>query len=236
MISLLAPAYNEEDVIREFVASLMGLSLQEDWELVIVNDGSTDKTGAILSELSGTCPNLRVVTHKKNKNLGGALKSGFAVARGRAIVTMDADMTHPPALIGHMVAQLQDNDVCIASRYVTGGGMKGVPLHRRFMSRLANILYRLLFLSPVWDNTGGFRAYRAQAIRDFVIEERGFVVQLEIMTKLLKRKARFKEIPFVLKNRDLGFSKLNYLQTLPVYVGRVWRLLALRWGRESPAL
>lgn len=231
MISLLAPAYNEEDVIREFVASLLaGLALREDWELVVVNDGSTDKTAEILGELSRTCPNLIVVTHEKNRNLGGALKSGFAAARGRVIVTMDADKTHPPALIAVMVESLNDTDVCIASRYVPGGGMEGVPFHRRLLSRLANALYRFAFRSPVQDNTGGFRAYRAEAVKDIVIEETGFVVQLEIITKLLMRNARFKEVPFVLGNRDLGFSKLNYLKTIPVYIRQVLRLLVLRWS------
>ncbi|MBI2069777.1 MAG: glycosyltransferase [Elusimicrobia bacterium] len=231
MISLLAPAYNEEDVIREFVRSIYAkVSLQEDWELIIVDDGSMDRTGAILKELAGEHPNLRVVTHARNQNLGGALKSGIAAAKGRIIVTMDADCAHPPELIGAMTAALANADVCAASRFVPGGGMLRVPIHRRAMSRLANFLYRVFFLSPVKDNTGGFKAYNASLLKSVAIEEHGFAVQLEIMTKLIANKARFTEIPFVLTNRDLGISKLNYVTAVPGYLKRVLILLIQRWS------
>jgi dolichol-phosphate mannosyltransferase len=138
-------------------------------------------------------------------------------------------MTHPPELMAEMLKALRHSDVCVASRFIRGGGMLNVPLHRVIISRLANILYQILFLSPVKDNTSGYKAYRAAFLRSIEIEEKGFAVQLEIVTKLLRKKARFTEIPFVLANRELGTSKLRYLKAIPHYISRVIRLLFIRW-------
>jgi dolichol-phosphate mannosyltransferase len=107
--------------------------------------------------------------------------------------------------------------------------MLDVPLYRVLISRLANVLYQILFLSPVKDNTSGYKAYRAPLLRSIKIEETGFAVQLEIVTKLLRKRATFKEIPFVLTNRELGKSKLRYFRVIPHYVSRVTRLLFTRW-------
>jgi dolichol-phosphate mannosyltransferase len=230
MITLVIPAYNEQEVIKKLIEGLQkGISIGQAWEILAVDDGSNDDTGKILDALTHEYPNLRVIHHKVNQNLGGALRSGIENARGEIIVTSDADMTHPPELMAEMVHALSHYDVCVASRFVRGGGMLNVPLYRVLISRLANILYQILFLSPVKDNTSGYKAYKAPLLRSIKIEETGFAVQLEIVTKLLKKKATFKEIPFVLTNRELGKSKLRYFEAIPHYVSRVTRLLLTRW-------
>jgi len=230
MITLVIPAYNEQEVIEKLIDGLeKEISLDQPWEILAVDDGSDDDTGKILDGLAHQFQNLRVIHHKVNQNLGGALQSGIKGARGDIIITSDADMTHPPELMAEMVRALRHSDVCVASRFVRGGGMLNVPLYRVFISRLANILYQILFLSPVKDNTSGYKAYRAPLIKSIEIEETGFAVQLEIMTKLLRKRAKFKEIPFVLANRELGRSKLRYLKAIPHYVSRVTRLFFIRW-------
>ncbi len=86
-----------------------------------------------------------------------------------------------------MIESLTSFDVCVASRFIRGGGMRKVPSHRVLISTFANTMFRLLFGSTVWDNTGGFKAYRADVLKSITLDETGFAVQLEIMTKLLPR-------------------------------------------------
>jgi dolichol-phosphate mannosyltransferase len=230
MITVVIPAYNEEEVIKKLIDDLEEkVSVNQELEILAVDDGSTDHTGGILDRLSLEYRNLRVIHHRVNQNLGGALRTGIHEASGDLIVTLDADMTHPPELMAKMVETLRDYDVCVASRFVRGGGMVNVPRHRVVISQFANILYQFLFRSPIKDNTTGYKAYRAELIRSIEIEEPGFAVQLEIMTKLLRKRVRFNEVPFLLTNRKLGSSKLRYLSAIPHYVKRVMLLFLVRW-------
>jgi dolichol-phosphate mannosyltransferase len=230
MITVVIPAYNEEEVIKKLIEDLEGkISVNQALEILVVNDGSTDHTGEILDRLSHEYRNLRVIHHQINQNLGGALRTGIHAAGGDIIVTLDADMTHPPELLAEMAEILRDYDVCVASRFVEGGGMVNVPRYRVVISRIANIVYQFLFHSPVKDNTTGYKAYRAELLKSIEIEELGFSVQLEIVTKLLRKRTRFKEVPFLLTNRKLGSSKLRYLSAIPHYVKRVMKLFFIRW-------
>ena len=230
MVSVVVPAYNEEDVIEQCITSIVqNAPGEQEWEIIVVDDGSRDRTPEILATLCTRFPNLRVVTHRVNKNLGSALRSGIENARGDIIVTMDSDLTHPPELIWPMIESLTSFDVCVASRFIPGGGMRNVPSHRVLISTFANTMFRLLFGSTVWDNTGGFKAYRADVLKSITLDETGFAVQLEIMTKLLRKKARFVELPFLLMNRELGTSKLRYMRAIPKYLKRVLHLLIIRW-------
>jgi dolichol-phosphate mannosyltransferase len=230
MITVVIPAYNEKEVIKKLIQDLEEkIAVTQGLEILVVDDGSTDGTGEILDRLSDEYQNLRVIHHQVNQNLGGALRTGIRAANGDILVTLDADMTHPPELMAEMVKTLRDYDVCVASRFVEGGGMLNVPRYRVVVSRIANIAYQFLFHSPVKDNTTGYKAYRAGLLKSIEIEEPGFSVQLEIVTKLLRKRARFKEVPFLLTNRKLGSSKLRYLSAIPHYVKRVMLLFLERW-------
>jgi len=230
MISIIVPAYNEEGCIEQFVREIeRAIQIDEEWECIIVNDGSIDHTGQILDRLAKEFGNLHIIHHAVNRNIGGALKTGIEAARGRIIITMDADLTHVPTFVPKLVKGSEHADVCIASRFVKGGGMEGVPLYRTLLSRIANVGFRILFFSPVRDNTGGFKAYRAELLKSLDIQERGYVVQLEIVTKLLRRRASFKEIPYVLPCRTVGVSKLRYLKVIPQYLRSIFKLFIYRW-------
>lgn len=128
-----------------------------------------------------------------------------------------------------MVNSLDRYDACVASRFISARGMKDAPLHRILIGKFANSFSCCLIRSPVRNNTGGFRACPADIVRAMAIQEIGFAVQLEIMTKLLRKKAHFTEIPFLLVNREIGTSKLRYIKTIPKYLKRVLHLLAIQW-------
>ena len=230
MVSIVVPAYNEQEIIEYFIHDLeKKISLSQPWELVVVDDGSSDRTGEILDTLARTYGNICVLHHEQNRNIGGALRSGFSAANGDIIVTMDADMTHPPELVIDLVDELRNYDVCAASRFIERGRMINVPSYRVHISRFANLFFRILFLSPLKDNTTGFKAYKAHVLKSIVLHEKGFPIQLEIVTCLLMKGASFTEISLVLTNRELGSSKLNYFKVIPDYVLCILRLFAGRW-------
>ncbi len=233
MITILVPAYNEEDSISALIHALHdNIQLVEAYEILVVNDGSSDGTGTILTELTDTIPELRVLDHPHNMGLGCALRSGFRDARGRIIITMDADMTHPISLIPSLIAAGDAVDVVIASRYVRGGGMSGVPWWRVALSVLANAIFQIIFATRVRDITAGYKAYRAECVRALDISSRGFEVQLEITIRLIASGATFREIPYVLTTRQHGASKMRYLKLISTYARTTVRLLQLRWGRK----
>ncbi len=109
----------------------------------------------MLAELTGEVEGLRVVTHDRNQGIGAALATGFAHAAGDVIVTVDADLSHPVALVTQLAAGCRDADAVYGSRYVPGGAMEEVPLWRVLISRLANGVMRLAFRTRVRDLTTG---------------------------------------------------------------------------------
>lgn len=204
--------------------------MKEPYEILVVNDGSTDNTLSILKKLKNRYPTLRVVSHKKNKGLGMALYTGFQHAKGSIIVTTDADLTHPPEMIGKLVDKIRQGfDFCVGSRYVRGGGMINVPFWRILLSKFSNLFFQLIFGCAVRDMTSGLRAYKSECIKKIRVEDSSFAVQLEIIVKILKLKAKMTEIPFVLKNRELGTSKFDFLKMGPVYFFNTLRLFIHRW-------
>lgn len=227
-VTILAPAYDEEAVIADFVAAVVP-ALGPGDELLVVDDGSTDGTPRILSRLVGRHPVLRVVTHSENRGLGAALATGFAQARGDVVVTIDADLSHPIALLPDLLAACADADVAFASRFVPGGGMHGVPAGRALISRTANAAVRRLMRIPVRDMTTGYRAYRREVVAGLHLVGTRFETQLEITVRLIDRGARVVEVPLMLADRAAGESKMRYLQLIPAYGAMMLRMMALRW-------
>ncbi|MEI8011012.1 MAG: glycosyltransferase [Candidatus Omnitrophota bacterium] len=231
MISIVVPAYNEEAVIVRFLdACVRDIRRDLPFEIVVVNDGSRDKTHELVQGFAARYPFIRLVDHEINRGLGKALETGIASARGEIIVTMDSDLTHPPAMIRELAAGVKDADICIASRYVKGGGMKDVPAWRVGVSRLANYFFDLIFWTNIQDLSSGFKAYRAEHLKKAPIISSGFECQMEIMLYFIKHHLRAKEIPLMLKNREFGTSKFQVVKMGMKYVRSIGRFLAYRWS------
>jgi len=225
------PAYNEAAslpaLLNRFRATL-GAGDQP-WEIVAVNDGSTDATGDILDQASRQLPIVRV-DHEHNQGLGPALKTGLRRALQRihspddVIVCLDADNTHDPEYIAEMVRRIVAGaDLVICSRYRPGSRQVGVPLSRRLMSFGARLVFTgFLRLRGVRDYTCGYRAYRAGLLLkgfdrygDRLIERSGFACTDELLVRLAPLAPRIEEIPFVLRyDRKQGRSKLPFLRTV----------------------
>ena len=215
-LTILAPAYNEEEVIDGFCAVVMA-ALPDDAELLVVDDGSIDETPKLLEIAARADQRIRVITHPSNGGVGATLATGFAAARGDVIVTMDADLSHPIELLPILVAACDDADAAYASRYIAGGGMVGVPWWRQSVSRVANRGLRLLLRSPIHDLTTGYRAFRAEVVRDMPLTSTGFEAQLEISMRLAAENRRIVEVPLMLRQRAAGMSKMHYFRIIPRY-------------------
>lgn len=211
------------------------------YRVLVVNDGSTDGTVTAAQSYSGNIP-LELLDHGVNKGLGQAITTGLRRAVELAsdddiVVTMDADNTHDPALIGEMAkAVRQGLDLVVASRYAPGGGEIGLSWLRHVFSRGASLLLRLFFPIPgVRDYTCGYRAYRGAILKrafatyqDRFIEESGFTCMAEILIKLRRLAVRAGETPLVLRyDLKSGATKMKVTRT----IGRYGVLIARNWLR-----
>ena len=216
MIWIVLPAYNEELALPKLLPrlddTLRSQGLQ--YRMVVVDDGSSDATGAILERLKLTLQ-LDVVTHPINRGLGETERDGFEYVAARCgpddvIVRVEGDDTHDPAYIMVLLDKLASGyDVVNTSRFQQGGGQRGVDAYRAFVSRCANLFMKCAFPIPgLRDFSCGFRAYRGAVVRDAVrifgdnfiqLRGMGFTSTLEMVVKLDLLGCRFAEVPFVLR-------------------------------------
>ncbi|MGB9749133.1 MAG: glycosyltransferase [Candidatus Woesearchaeota archaeon] len=229
--TIVIPAWNEEEVIEETINAIENYFKNKNFELLIVNDGSADNTKKIVEKLMSKYSNLRLINHEKNMGMGAALNTGFNNASSEIIVNMDADLTHPLDKIEEMANLIkQGYDVVIGSRYIKGGGYRGVPFFRRVISFIGGfVIFRIIFLSRIRDMTSGFRAYNKRIIKELNLQSKRFETPLEISVKILKKGLRFKEIPIILDVRKKGVSKFNYIKALKTYAPTIIKLFFYRW-------
>ncbi len=229
-VIIVLPAYNEEENLAGLLDSLAeSLSdAQMDFEVIVVDDGSSDRTPDILKSHKASLP-LRAHRHEQNQGLGATIRDGLYIASQIAgpkdvVVTMDADETHTPGLIIRMVRMIKEgHDVVIASRYQRGARVIGLSWHRRMISYVASALMRILFpTSGVRDYTCGYRAYRgetlAKAVRaygDHFVDQEGFQCMVDILLKIRNIPGVvFGEVPLILRyDLKKGQSKMKLFRT-----------------------
>jgi dolichol-phosphate mannosyltransferase len=201
-------------------------------EILIVDDNSPDGTGQWCDAQSRRDGRIHCLHRPGKLGLGTAIIAAmqFAIEHGFArLLTMDADFSHHPRYLPDLLAE-SSHDVTIGSRYIAGGGVEGWPWFRRLMSRAVNLYARVLFGLPVRDCSGGFRCYRTDMLRrlDFTsVRSQGYSFQEEILWRLKRQGARFRETPIVFADRRRGKSKINAREALAA----LWIIFAL--GMEN---
>lgn len=228
------PCYNEEKNIGDLVNSWLNESdklRQNSYELhiLVVDDKSTDSTKAIIEKLARQNGRVILSAHDKNTGLGGAISTGFryflnTFKSGDVCFVMDGDNTHDPKYAAALLDSLEQGfDCAIASRYIKGSDVIGVPGYRNFLSLGAKLYYKFLLPVPsVKDYTCGYRAYTYDILKssfdlygDSIITQNSFACMMEILYKLYKSGAKFSEIPFVLRyDFKQGKSKLSVIKTI----------------------
>ncbi|MDD8026481.1 MAG: glycosyltransferase family 2 protein [Acidobacteriota bacterium] len=215
LVSVVLPAYNEEAGLRSSLdrvwTALEALQAEYRTEIVVVDDGSTDRTGQVAESFAGEHDGVRVLRHWENLRLGQALRSAFQASRGDIIVVLDADLSYTPEIIGALLKRMHETRarIVIASPYRKGGKVLNVPLFRKIMSRWANrFLCRMAtkdrFSDRLTNITGMVRAYDGEFIRGLCLWAMDVDINSEIINKAKILRARIVEIPAVL---DWGPAK-----------------------------
>jgi dolichol-phosphate mannosyltransferase len=202
--SVVCPFFNEsgiiEHAIREMLAQLR--TLPGTWELIVVNDGSTDDSLAIAEAVAHENPRLRVLGYERNQGRGHALQTGILAARGNIIVTTEIDLSWGETVVHDLIDAMRrwpDADVVVASPNLPGGGYRHVPAKRVWISRFGNRVVRLCMSNAVTMNTGMTRAYRREVIQSLPLTEPGKEFHLEVILKATSFGYRIREIPAVLE-------------------------------------
>ena len=231
-LALVVPTYNERDRLPELVRAIFAAydASGIEGELVIVDDNSPDGTGDVADELAQKFP-VRVVHRAGKLGLGTAVIEGFNAADAEIVGVIDADLSHPPALVPRMLAALQTEraDIVIGSRYVQGGGTRNWETSRVLMSRFACVLAS--GLTPVRDATSGFFLMRRDRARDVTISAGGFKICLELLIRSEPRLVI--EVPYVFTGRTAGESKMNWKEAAG-YLQQLRDLYAYRRSRHLP--
>lgn len=198
-ISIILPCYNEEAILEVNLKTIINYlnGSNFNYEILIINDGSSDRTGEIADELEKNLSHVRVIHHPCNLNLGRALQTGFQNAKGDILVVMDVDLSYSADHIGLMVDKMKETsaDIVVASPYMPNGKVTAVPFGRKMMSKWVNRFMSFSAQDKYYTFTGMVRAYKASYIRNVNLKTKDYEVNPEIMYKSMILRARIVEIP-----------------------------------------
>jgi dolichol-phosphate mannosyltransferase len=225
---VIMPTYNEIESLPITLNAV--LAATDEVDLLVVDDGSPDGTGAWADNLAAT--NNRVfVMHRAEKNgLGAAYLAGFAWAFERGyeyVVEMDADGSHRPQDLPKLLAKKEQADLVIGSRWVAGGAVENWPWYRELISRGGSTYSRLMLGVSIRDVTAGFRVYRSTFLQQLDLTDinaKGYGFQVEMSWRSSKAKARVIEVPILFVERTLGASKMSS----SILLEALW--LVTKWG------
>lgn len=209
------PTYNERDNLPTIAAAI--LAALPAATLLVVDDNSPDGTGQLADELAAADPRVRVRHRTAKQGLGRAYLDGFGVALAsgaRAVIQMDADWSHDPAVLPSLVAPIDGDvaDLVIGSRYTAGGGVEDWGLSRRIVSRGGSLFARIVLGLGPNDLTGGFKAWRGTTLASIPFDDvhaGGYVFQIEMTFRASRRGARILEVPITFRDRRVGQSKMS---------------------------
>ena len=228
---VIIPTYNEKENVENIIDKVF--SLQQDFHILIIDDGSPDGTALIVKSLAQKYSGQLFLEERKGKlGLGTAYIHGFkwAIAKGyEFIFEMDADFSHNPENLLHLyIACKEGADVAVGSRYVKGGALENWPTNRIILSKGASLYTRMITWMPVKDPTAGFVCYRRQVLETInldAISFTGYAFQIEMKFAAWKLGFKIKEVPITFIDRKFGVSKMNK----GIIKEGVLGVLKLRW-------
>jgi len=217
-LSIIIPMFNEAENVETTLSRVeeVTTSMGGTYEIILVNDGSTDNTLEILRRISGQNKKVKMASYPRNMGRGKALRTGFKEASGEIIVSIDADLSYDPHYIIDLTETLrreEDIDFVLASPYMPGGGVENIPFSRLWISKLGNKILRFTMPNRIYTSTGIFRAYRKRVLDSLELESDGKEIHLEILSKAIALGFRVREVPAILTSRKKGKSKFKFKKT-----------------------
>jgi dolichol-phosphate mannosyltransferase len=202
-------------------------------DVLVIDDSSPDGTADVVRQLQAADTQVQLLLRTEKAGLGAATLAGFQHAMDCGydlLINMDADWSHPPALLPVLLAVMSEADVAIASRYIPGGGVEGWSWKRHLMSRGVNFYSHLLLGLKPRDCSGAYRGYRTAKLReiDFTrFRSKGYAFQEELLYRCVRVGCRIKEVPFTFVDRAVGQSKINTKEI----VRALWNIACLGCDR-----
>ncbi|MEW6286204.1 MAG: polyprenol monophosphomannose synthase [Chloroflexota bacterium] len=228
-VTVVTPTYNEAENLPKLASALFSLSL--DLHLLVVDDNSPDGTGLVAERLAGDFPGRVSVLHRPGKmGLRSAYLSGFQKilnTNTQAVVQMDADFSHDPAVLPGMIQLLDKYDMVLGSRYIPGGSVdQEWGVWRKSLSAFGNFYARSILRVPLRDITTGYRAWRSEALRQMPferIQSNGYVFLVEMAYLAYCLNFKIGEMPIYFAERAAGKSKMSFKIQLEAAF-RVWQV------------
>lgn len=212
-VLVIIPTYNEADNLPVIVGRVRSAVPQAD--ILVADDNSPDGTGAIADRLSRSDDHVHVLHRAGKEGLGKAYLAGFdwGLARGYdVLVEMDADGSHQPEELPRLLDALRHADLVLGSRWVPGGSVVNWPTSRKALSRGGSLYTRIALGIRTRDATGGYRAFRAETLRDLdlgTVESNGYCFQVDLLWRALQRGKVVREVPITFVEREVGTSKMS---------------------------
>lgn len=227
------PTYNERENIEAIIRKVF--SLDTPFDILIIDDGSPDRTADVVKKLALEFTNRLFLVERNGKlGLGTAYIHGFKWALEREyeyIFEMDADFSHPPEDLIRLkyACEVQGNDACVGSRYITGVNVINWPIERVLMSYFAGYYVRMITRMKIMDPTAGFICYKRnvlQAINLDQIKFIGYAFQIEMKFKVWKHGFKISEVPIIFTDRTKGTSKMSG----GIFKEAIFGVIALKLG------
>lgn len=224
---VIIPTYNELENIKKITKTLF--EMYPEINILVVDDNSPDGTGNFVKELTQKDSNVHLIQRSGKMGLGTAYVAGFKYMIDKKYdlaIQMDADFSHDPKEIKRFLEEIENADLIIGSRYITGVNVINWPMQRLLLSYFANIYTKIVTGLPLKDATGGFKCFRREvleAINLDKIRSNGYSFQIEMNYKAWKKGFRIKEVPIIFTDRVEGTSKMSK-KVVREAVTMVWKL------------
>jgi dolichol-phosphate mannosyltransferase len=232
-LSIVIPAYNEEGTIAATVEDLQKTLVREEipFEIIVVNDNSTDRTASILASIIERDPRVRMLDRKPPGGFGRAIRTGLDAVTGDFVVIYMADYSdHPTDVLAYYRKLEEGYDCVFGSRFVKGSHVENYPRLKLLLNRVVNKGLEWLFWCPFNDLTNAFKAYRVEAIRESgPFRSSHFNITIEISLGVLIRKYHIVQIPISWSGRTSGVSKLRLAEMGRRYLSTVAKAMAERF-------
>jgi len=222
--SLVIPTLDEKDNILVLIGHLERTLAGIDYEIIVADDNSPDRTWEIVQNYSAKNPRVRALRRMDNFDLSAAVIDGFDIAHGRFLGVMDADLSHDWTILPKLIDAVRAGaDIAVGSRKVAGGGAENWPLMRRLFSGVATLACKLWLNVPINDPMSGYFVIRREVFEKVKgsLNPKGYKILLELAAR--SRTRAIVEIPFVFKDRTKGYSKLS-TKVAAKYLSMLWDL------------